>query len=103
MDAGKTNIPVGTHIEITHITDIEDRDLVGKTGTITHPFGSCSVGDEICGVELDDKTMRTGDIVNLLKGDKFKVIGSGVLTNARGHRFVDAIHDFDNCPACKDS
>jgi len=102
MDAGKTKMPVGTRIEITHITDFEDKDLVGKTGTITHPFGF-SMGDELCGVELDDKTMRTGDIVNLLKGDKFKVIGSGILITSRGHRFVDAIHDFDNCPACKNN
>lgn len=100
MDAGKTKIPVGTHIEITHITDFEDADLIGKTGHITHPFGVAN-DDAICGVELDDKTMRTGDIINLLKGDKFKVIGSGVLITAKGHRFVDAIHDFDNCTACQ--
>ena len=100
MDAGKTNIPVGTHIEITHIIDTEDSDLIGKTGLITHPFGF-SNDDAICGVELDDKTIRTGDIINLLVGDKFKVIGSGVLINSRGHRFIDAIHDFENCPACQ--
>lgn len=100
MDAGKTKLPVGTRIEITHISDLEDLELVGKTGTVTHPFGF-SNEEAVCGVELDDKSMRTGDIINLLKGDKFKVIGSGILINSKGHRFVDAIHDFDNCPACQ--
>jgi len=100
MDAGKTKIPVGTRIQITHITDLEDVDLVGKIGTITHPFGFSS-DEALCGVELDDKSMRTGDIVNLLDGDKFKVVGSGVLVNSMGHVFIDAIHDFDNCPACQ--
>jgi hypothetical protein len=100
MDAGKTKIPVGTRIEITHITDFEDKEFIGKTGVIVQPFGSL-MGNELCGVELDDKTIFAGDIINLLDGDKFKVIGSGILITEKGHRFVDAIHDFDNCPACQ--
>ena len=27
--------------------------------------------------------------------------GSGIRYNAEGHRFVNAVHDFDNCEACK--
>ncbi len=73
MNAGKTNIEVGTKIKITAVKDFEDKELIGKTGRITHPFGFCSLGDEICGVYLDESDYY-GNQTNLLIGDKFEIV-----------------------------
>lgn len=71
MLAGKSKYNVGTKVEITHIEGEEDQDLVGKTGELTHPFGYSA---NYVGVRLDEKGVRTGDIVNLSAKDKFKIV-----------------------------
>lgn len=75
MRAGKTKYEVGTRVRITSLRgadDHDDFDLVGKTGTLTHPFpGLMWPGvSYIAGVRLDD-----GDeITNLCRGDMFEVV-----------------------------
>jgi hypothetical protein len=64
MNAGKTNIPVGTKIRTTN-----QWDTVIVTGKITHPFG-CFGGNPIAGIWIDEEYQsQFGDMGNLYKGD----------------------------------
>ena len=71
MKAGKTNIDVGTKIEM-----LKDRSLKGATGKITHAFGCYGSYDHgaIAGVWIDNyrEYNLSQAEVNLFKGD-FKV------------------------------
>ncbi len=73
MKAGTTDVNVGTIIKIT---ESDDPDLIGLTGTITHPFGGLMCPDEeyILGIRLDKKGVFIDNIANLQVGDKFEVI-----------------------------
>ena len=51
MKAGCTHYLVGTPIRITYIASADDQDLVGRTGTLTHPFGDSPL--RYLGVWLD--------------------------------------------------
>ena len=68
MNAGKTNIPVGTKIRTTKRWD---EKIV--TGKITHPFG-CFGGNPMAGIYIDKEYQEDfTDIGNLYTGD-FEVI-----------------------------
>jgi len=73
MKAGKTNINVNTRVKII---DSDDKDLIGKTGIITHPFmGLMAPGVKYqAGLRLDQSGIYSGDICNLTKEDKFVII-----------------------------
>lgn len=76
MKTGTTDVGIGTRVRITMSSD---PDLIGLTGTITHPFESLvQIGSKyIVGIRLDKKGVFADDIANLLKGDKFKIIDTG--------------------------
>lgn len=75
MKAGTTDIDVSTRIRVT---ESNDPDLVGVTGTITHPFGGLmQAGSSYAvGIYLDKKGVFADDIANLLISDKFEIIDS---------------------------
>ena len=52
MNAGQTNIKVGTKVKIKQIKG-EDADLSGKTGTVTHPFAFGCAGKNWVGIWID--------------------------------------------------
>ena len=51
-------------------------------------------------LELDEKKVQAGEKELLDQWIK-ACGGSGVKINKQGHRFVNAVHDFENCKACK--
>lgn len=73
MKAGLTNYNVGTKVKIT---ESNDKDLIGITGELTHPFpGLMSPNTKyVAGLRLDRKGIFSYDICNLMKDDKFEVI-----------------------------
>lgn len=50
--AGKSNLPVGTKVQLQDVQDIED--LNGLTGLITHPFSYGNTSDEFVGFISDE-------------------------------------------------
>ena len=67
INAGKTNIPIGTRIKTTNQWNEQT-----VTGIITHPFG-CFGGynyGAVAGISIDKQyTIGVSDIGNLFKGD----------------------------------
>lgn len=76
MRAGTTDLNIGTRVRIT---ESGDPDMIGLTGTTTHPFPGLMWPNEkyILGIRLDKKGVSTDDIANLLEGDKFEIIDTG--------------------------
>jgi hypothetical protein len=73
MKAGSSNYDVGTKIRIT---ECEDVDLIGLTGTLTHPFAGIEWPGVtyLVGVRLDAIGLCPDNICNLTTEDKFEVI-----------------------------
>lgn len=73
MLAGDTILEVGTKVKIIQSND---KDLIGATGKITHPFGGLMApGVKYqAGLRLDTKGIYSGDICNLTNADKFEVV-----------------------------
>jgi len=73
--AGKTNLPVGTRIKIIKS---DEKDIIGITGKITHPFGGLMAPHVkyVAGVYLDPEYehLAVGGIINLTSDDKFEKI-----------------------------
>ena len=64
MNAGQTNIKVGTKVKIINQTG-EDSILNGLTGTVTHPFGFGETGKNWVGIWLDKEDILVGDNCNV--------------------------------------
>jgi len=73
MKARTTDIDADTRVRITQS---EDPDFIGLTGTITHPFEGIVLPDVkyIAGIRVDQKGRFTDDIANLVEGDKFEIL-----------------------------
>lgn len=73
MKAGTTNYEVGTRIRITKSND---KELIGLTGEITHPFPGLMAPKTkyTVGLRLDQKGIFSDDICNLMSCDKFEII-----------------------------
>ena len=73
IKAGLTKHDCGTKIRITKSND---KDLIGVTGTLTHPFQGLMGSNTkyIAGLRLDQEGIFSGDICNLTTADKFEVI-----------------------------
>lgn len=73
MKAGATDIDVCTRVKITYS---EDPDVIGLTGTMTHPFRGIMLPDVkyIAGIRVDQKGRFTDNIVNLVESDKFEIL-----------------------------
>ena len=52
MEAGKSNIKVGTYVKIKGVKG-EDSFLNGKRGTVTHPFAFGATGKNWIGIVID--------------------------------------------------
>lgn len=84
--AGKTHLEVSTMVRVTHIADVDDRDLIGVEGEITHPFPGLMQGNPdqyVAGLYVTEESARLHGIgsgklgmpkLNLCIGDKFEVI-----------------------------
>lgn len=73
MNAGTTQIPVGTQVRVTHVAgnDPDDQELAGRIGEITHPFRGLMWPGEtyVAGLRLP------GDVrVNLTAADRFELV-----------------------------
>ena len=73
MKAGQTDLEVGTRVQITGITNKDDIELNGLTGTITHPFGFGCTKKGWVGVYLDTHATSYGDKCNI-KETELKII-----------------------------
>ncbi len=66
MNAGLTDLKVGTRVKLTNLTG-EDEELNGLTGSLTHPFAFAETGKDWVGVYLDHTaTMPYGGKCNVL-------------------------------------
>lgn len=89
MNAGKTDIAVGTKVRVTHIANIEDeqdKKLVGIVGEITHPFPGLMIGSEkqyVAGLFVEAEEAKKHGLglsplgdgqMNLVRGDRFDVV-----------------------------
>lgn len=86
MNAGSTDLEVGTLVRITHIADADDRDLVGVEGTITHAFPGLMTGSAsqyVAGIYVTPESAAEygltggslGDVpLNICRGDRFEVV-----------------------------
>jgi hypothetical protein len=74
MNAGQTNIKVGTRVEICNIEDV-DSELNGLRGTVTHPFAFGATGKDWIGIYVDAGTanMPYGGRTNV-KINEIKII-----------------------------
>jgi len=82
MNAGKTNLSVGTRIRVVGCTSAihEDEEIIGAEGTITHPFPGLmwpNVHNYVAGIYLENAPFKSefnGGIANLTTADTFEVI-----------------------------
>lgn len=79
MNAGKTDIPVGTRVRVTKVAFGDDgaTDDIGVKGEITHPFPGYMIGSAdkyIAGLYIEYPPHRAGQQMNLLRGDEFEIV-----------------------------
>jgi len=73
MKAGTTKNNVGTKIKIISSSD---KDLIGVTGELTHPFAGLKAENTkyIAGLRIDQDGVYSDNKCNLMENDKFEVI-----------------------------